>query len=526
MERTMKKALYSSLVVVMLANGNIQNAYGSMKVDRSESPVPSAGTVVTSIQAVTGPTEKELSQLYVMPIAYVTNFYSIGVVCSLERFKQSFKDVTKEELIQLYTTVRKLRTACDENLFSPKEYPSLGEYSFMERLKQSLEDVYAKLSPDQRAIFIKLHEKAAEASSETWDAVENISFGEFRSVSIEGSEADAALLSLFLFHRRLCPTSWELLTPLQQPVLDTFTQAIRLRESLGNSSAVTVSLRLTEDDIDSVEEQQMDSILGPNSIVKELILEDGITKDQYRIIANSLKGNRNLKQLVLAGESGDFATVLEQLPNLKALSFGYGNIGVIDLADLAPILKRLPNLTEIDFSDNNIGVDEAGALAMVLKQLPNLTKLTLYECGITEDGAKTLADVLPQLTNLTELNLGHNDIGTEGIKTLAPALKQLHLKRLNLTRTGLDNTGAKVIADVLADLKNLVELDLSENDIGCDGTKALHKAYEENTSLTTMNLHRTTEKAADVVYDITYDKRAHPKRNCTLVEVIPNTMGE
>jgi hypothetical protein len=143
--------------------------------------------------------------------------------------------------------------------------------------------------------------------------------------------------------------------------------------------------------------------------------------------------------------------------------------------DLAPLLERAPSLCTLDLSygARKLGMEfdkglfgmhaaDAEALASYLSKTHTLTTLRLQENLLTDETTTTLCDGFVQNDTLTCLDLAHNRIGYAGVRRLSKWLA----------------SGASV----------LLELDLSDNDVGGDGAAALGKALSVNDTMTTLSL--------------------------------------
>ncbi|MCA7010610.1 leucine-rich repeat domain-containing protein [Wolbachia endosymbiont of Tribolium confusum] len=111
----------------------------------------------------------------------------------------------------------------------------------------------------------------------------------------------------------------------------------------------------------------------------------------------------------------------------------------------------------LDLYSKTINISE---LVSFLQSNLSITKLSLKRCYIRDEGAEALAN--GNLANLTQLDLSFNEIGDEGVKALAN-LK--NLTQLNLDYNKIGDEGAKA----LANLKNLTQLNLDYNKIGDEG---------------------------------------------------------
>src|SRR5262249_50534767 len=79
---------------------------------------------------------------------------------------------------------------------------------------------------------------------------------------------------------------------------------------------------------------------------------------------------------------------------------------------------------------------------------------------------------------LTNLNLSVNNIGADGVKALATALKDSRLTSFNLHSNNIGADGAEALATALKD-SHLTDLNLQYNDIDADSAKALAAAVAE-----------------------------------------------
>jgi Ran GTPase-activating protein (RanGAP) involved in mRNA processing and transport len=96
---------------------------------------------------------------------------------------------------------------------------------------------------------------------------------------------------------------------------------------------------------------------------------------------------------------------------------------------------------------------------------------------------------LAQNSSLTTLDLTYNDIGAEGAKALGAALAQnSSLTTLHLSDYSIGAEGAKALGAALAQNSSLTTLHLNYNKIGAEGVMALGAALAQNSSLTTLDL--------------------------------------
>ncbi|XP_038051100.1 NLR family CARD domain-containing protein 4-like [Patiria miniata] len=130
-------------------------------------------------------------------------------------------------------------------------------------------------------------------------------------------------------------------------------------------------------------------------------------------------------------------------------------------------LRDLPNLVlvELDISNNNLG-GTAESWCKQVKHWKALKKLGLGGCSLNGEDVKHVAESLKDQRNLVELDLSRNDLGGT-TETWCMEVKQLRtLTKLFLGDCSLNGQDIKHVAESLGDLPNFVELDLSNNNLG------------------------------------------------------------
>jgi serine/threonine protein kinase/hemoglobin-like flavoprotein/Ran GTPase-activating protein (RanGAP) involved in mRNA processing and transport len=130
-----------------------------------------------------------------------------------------------------------------------------------------------------------------------------------------------------------------------------------------------------------------------------------------------------------------------------------------------------PLVRTLDLSGRGLGDEEVVALADC-PALSSLRQLNLALNSIGPRGAQALAESR-YLERLEWLDLGHNLIGNRGVQALgrSPYLKSLRSLRLAANR--IDSRGLDALANHGSRLE---ELDLSENELGPDGSEVLTRA--------------------------------------------------
>lgn len=115
--------------------------------------------------------------------------------------------------------------------------------------------------------------------------------------------------------------------------------------------------------------------------------------------------------------------------------------------------------------------------------------LVLWNNSITGASMPALSQVIRKYKWLVTLNLGQNPkIGDDGVFSLRPGLQRAKLQRLGMYNCGLECEAAVAIAEVIAEARYLIRIDLRKNDIRFSGIMALAHAMKENTKLLFLNI--------------------------------------
>ncbi|KAG9399966.1 hypothetical protein AC1031_011432 [Aphanomyces cochlioides] len=117
---------------------------------------------------------------------------------------------------------------------------------------------------------------------------------------------------------------------------------------------------------------------------------------------------------------------------------------------------------------------------------PSVTCLELPSCGIDLDALESLCRILPY-SQVVELNLSGNDIGADGMEHLASCLIDTKIQRLAVERCGITDRGCATLAHILPH-SSLEEVDLARNQISDEGARHLADAIPHAVRLKKINL--------------------------------------
>jgi Ran GTPase-activating protein 1 len=201
------------------------------------------------------------------------------------------------------------------------------------------------------------------------------------------------------------------------------------------------------------------------------------------------------------------APVLEASPALRDFRFSALRVhhdGAVRICRaLAPNASALVRL---NLSDNNFGADGAAALAEALSAAPALEELNLRDAALTDDGVVLVLRAVAASggRGMRVLDLSANEMGTAGAKALRKALKKMPcLESLMVEDNELGSGGAKQIAGGLSAAvhRALREIVAAGSEIGTAGAMALAKVAATLPALESVNLNANAIDA-DVVSDI------------------------
>jgi hypothetical protein len=161
------------------------------------------------------------------------------------------------------------------------------------------------------------------------------------------------------------------------------------------------------------------------------------------------------------------------------------NVNSISARSLAKAMWVNDTITCLDLSTNGLN-DHAGTyIARILRRNTTLKKLELDNNNLGPKSCQAFGEALQANNSLTYISLDSNPIVTEtetnGFKTLTEALKvNKALTSINLWRTGIKESGGKLLAAALEENPNILFCDIGHNAIYIGDVKKITDKLDEN----------------------------------------------
>ena len=252
---------------------------------------------------------------------------------------------------------------------------------------------------------------------------------------------------------------------------------------------------------------RMLDILFRNNNLTEMVMEDcDLGPEGIRQLSLALRGfDTSLKRINLAtyeigdGQSMDIIAALHTHPQLEHLDLAMMNIGRSSCTALADLLRNTTqHLQTLNLSLNNIDDEGIEALTDAISgsqlQVLDLSSQGLISNNrtITAKGWKTLSTLLETPdSNLIEIDLSANNVDDEGALFFANALRgNCTLQKLDLSYCGITNEGWAHFSSLLCDTSSVSNTYLSNHSLKNLGFRP-HELPTDVHSYLTMN--RTNE---------------------------------
>ncbi|XP_076120696.1 NACHT, LRR and PYD domains-containing protein 12-like [Alosa pseudoharengus] len=175
---------------------------------------------------------------------------------------------------------------------------------------------------------------------------------------------------------------------------------------------------------------------------------------------------------------------------------------------VAPLLQSPNSLIELDLSNNDLRDFGVQLLSKGLSS-PHckLQTLRLAGCKLTDKSCELVASVMQSPNSLIELDLSDNDLGDYGVELIYNGLSSPHCKLqvLRLADCKLTDKSCEIVASVLQSPNSLIELDLNYNNLRDSGVQLISKGLSStHCKLQTLRLAdcKLTYKSCELVASV------------------------
>nr|XP_021325358.1 uncharacterized protein rnh1 [Danio rerio] len=241
------------------------------------------------------------------------------------------------------------------------------------------------------------------------------------------------------------------------------------------------------------------------------------------LLGMSLKYNRPLFQGLLKEENNDQSTEIVQyikekledkLSPERSINLFYC---LNELNDQTLVKEIQTQLSQGSLSSNDLSPAQWSAVAFVLltsdeemeefelqkfkksdeclfrllEVVKNSKRALLNACELTNESCCSMSNALSSENNLIELNMSNNDLQDSGVQQLCSGLKSTmcKLEILGLSKCGITEKTCSALASALSsDSSSLKDLDLSNNNLQGSGVKLLSDNLKDNCKLEKLNL--------------------------------------
>ena len=262
-------------------------------------------------------------------------------------------------------------------------------------------------------------------------------------------------------------------------------------------------LWLANNDLKSSADVVLQAIQGVTKLKAFDLDNNNMTSEVAEDLAEAIKSNPCLEQLELANNdlksSADVVLqALQGVTKLKKLNLGNNNMTSEIAEDLAEVIKSNSCLEQLLLANNDLK-SSAVVVLQALRKNSKLKILCLHNNQMTGQVAKDLALVIRSNPCLEQLGLADNDLNLSAVVVLQALQGVTKLEVLNLENNNMTSDVSEDLATVINSHPCLKELYLSGNDL-MSGTIDVLQALEKNSMLRILRLHNNRMKGEVAEY--------------------------
>ena len=239
------------------------------------------------------------------------------------------------------------------------------------------------------------------------------------------------------------------------------TGAVKIFQGMKDTSTLT-QLNVAHNMITDKATEYVMNILSNNNKLKEINLSCNNV-----VISDLTNCNfTNLQEFSVSCTSLETAVSIEGLnvSTLRKCNISNNCIAANSVNGIAAFLSQNDDLQELNLSCNSLQeVGTKGILDFI--NISNLTKLNISYNNITS--TSTLTDILSHATKLLQLDLSYNRLSSDNIKYFLYKMKNvlINLVNLNLSGNEICNGAATALTNVLSESNKLKELSLNHTNL-------------------------------------------------------------
>ncbi len=246
-------------------------------------------------------------------------------------------------------------------------------------------------------------------------------------------------------------------------------------------------------------EELTDIISGHEQLISVTAVLPKLAQAETEQLIKSIGDLKSIKFLNLTlGELGEGGcTALKEViekseKTLLGLNLGFMKVAESDpYDDLLGSLGKLKNLNKLEYSVLESTEDQIGRFFSSLEKLEKLTDLKLcFDDFYSHDGVKSyhnaegLNAAMRNLTALESLDISNMKLPDSALQTISKAMEDLtKLKSLNISGDPISEKTARVLAESLAKMENLITFVANDCEMTGEAFSALCGGFRNNSSL-------------------------------------------
>ena len=228
-----------------------------------------------------------------------------------------------------------------------------------------------------------------------------------------------------------------------------------------------------------------------------LIQEDNLCKEKSQLL--HCTSPHDISSYNIDSEAvSDIAAVLAKVTDCHLKKIHFEKTMVFDF--LRILIQNVLSLKKIQISNCNIDNEAVEAITLTLSHSIKLQDLRIQENVIDVANIIKIVKSLQNISYLMEVDISNNNIGSEvasEISTLlCPAIK---LKTLSIHGNSLETAGAVKIARGLNNISTLTKLDISNNKIGSEAADDIAFVLIRNSILQILRINQNNLQASGTI---------------------------